>query len=102
MRNEGQRVSDCGLPLAEVQGGGYFVTVPQLPGCVSDGKTREEAVRYTEFAIEAWIAMVRDIGAPYLRHFSSMQLKGIGPLGPPLIWNYALELFLAARPVEPK
>ena len=38
------------LPLAEVQGGGYFVTVPQLPDCVSDGKTPEEAVRYTEFA----------------------------------------------------
>ena len=50
------------LPLAEEQGGGYFVTVPQLPGCVSDGKTREEAVRSTEFAIEAWISLVRDLG----------------------------------------
>ena len=50
------------LPRAEEQGGGYFVTVPQLPGCVAEGTSREEAVRYTEFAIEAWIAMVRDIG----------------------------------------
>ena len=50
------------LPRAEEQGGGYFVTVPQLPGCVAEGTSRDEAVRYTEFAIEAWIAMVRDIG----------------------------------------
>ena len=50
------------LPLAEEQGGGYFVTVPQLPGCVAEGQTREEAVHYTEFAIEAWTAMVRDLG----------------------------------------
>ena len=49
------------LPLAEEQGGGYFVTVPQLPGCIAEGKTREEAVRYAEFAIEAWISLIRDL-----------------------------------------
>lgn len=50
------------LPRAEEQGGGYFVTVPQLPGCVTDGKTRDEAIGYAEYAIEAWIRLASDIG----------------------------------------
>lgn len=33
------------LPRAEEQGSGYFVTVPQLPGCMTGGTTREEATR---------------------------------------------------------
>ena len=45
------------LPLAQEQGGGFFVTVPQLPGCVAEGQTREEAVHYTESAIETSIAV---------------------------------------------
>ena len=50
------------LPRAEEQGGGYFVTVPRLPGCVTDGKTRDEAVQFAEYAIEAWISLARDQG----------------------------------------
>lgn len=50
------------LPRAEEQGGGYFVTVPQLPGCMTDGKTRDEAISYAEYAIEAWIALAHDLG----------------------------------------
>jgi len=30
------------LPLED--GGGYFVTFPDLPGCASDGDTAEEAL----------------------------------------------------------
>ena len=45
------------LPRSGKQGGGYFDTVPQLPGCMTDGKTREEAISYAGYAIEAWIAL---------------------------------------------
>lgn len=50
------------LPRAEEQGGGYMVTVPQLPGCVTDGRSREEAIKYVEYAIESWILLRRDLG----------------------------------------
>jgi predicted RNase H-like HicB family nuclease len=30
-------------PLSAEDGGGYLATVPDLPGCMSDGATREEA-----------------------------------------------------------
>ncbi|MBF0369337.1 MAG: type II toxin-antitoxin system HicB family antitoxin [Magnetococcales bacterium] len=34
--------------------GGYTVTVPALPGCISEGESREEAVRNIREAIELY------------------------------------------------
>ena len=31
-------------PLTEAEGGGYGATVPELPGCMSDGGTPQEAL----------------------------------------------------------
>ena len=33
----------------------YIISVPELPGCMADGKTPEEAVRNAEEVIEIWI-----------------------------------------------
>lgn len=33
----------------------YVVTVPELPGCRTHGRTREEAVRQAQDAIQSWI-----------------------------------------------
>ncbi|CAL8975826.1 hypothetical protein RHODGE_RHODGE_04605 [Rhodoplanes serenus] len=41
--------------LAETDGGGYIATVPDLPGCMSDGETPEEALRNVQEAIASWI-----------------------------------------------
>ena len=55
-------------PLSDKDGGGFLATVPDLPGCASDGETREEAARNIEDAIAAWIeeatALGRDIPKP--------------------------------------
>lgn len=38
---------------------GYFVAeVPALPGCLSQGKTREEAVENVREAIEGWLEVM--------------------------------------------
>jgi predicted RNase H-like HicB family nuclease len=38
---------------------GYFVTeVPALPGCFSQGKTREEALTNIKEAIEGWFEVM--------------------------------------------
>ena len=42
-------------PLSEEDGGGYLASVPDLPGCMSDGETREEAARNVGDAIACWI-----------------------------------------------
>jgi len=44
--------------------GGYVATVPALPGCVSQGDTREEALRNIEDAADLYIQDVLATGDP--------------------------------------
>jgi antitoxin HicB len=48
--------------LQKEEDGGYVVTVPVLPGCVSQGNTREEALKNIEEAIEVYLEDVRAAG----------------------------------------
>lgn len=48
-------------PLAKVDGGGYFATVPDLPGCMSDGETPEEAIVNVQDAIRCWIEAAKTL-----------------------------------------
>ncbi|MGC1119664.1 MAG: type II toxin-antitoxin system HicB family antitoxin [Candidatus Methanofastidiosia archaeon] len=41
--------------LEEAEEGGYVTYVPSLPGCVSQGETREEAVENIKEAIEVYL-----------------------------------------------
>lgn len=50
--------------LSEADGGGYLATVPDLPGCMSDGETRVEAVANVQDAIEAWVEQAAALGRP--------------------------------------
>ena len=45
--------------LIEQDEAGYYVAeVPALPGCLSQGKTREEAVANITEAIEGWLEVM--------------------------------------------
>lgn len=48
--------------LPEDDGGGYLATVPELPGCMSDGETRAEALANVEDAISVWLHCARKKG----------------------------------------
>jgi antitoxin HicB len=49
-------------PLSGEEGGGYLATVPELPGCTSDGETRAEALVNVEDAIATWLHCARKQG----------------------------------------
>jgi antitoxin HicB len=49
-------------PLPAEDGGGFVATVPDLPGCMSDGATPEEALTNVQDAIGAWIEAANDLG----------------------------------------
>lgn len=51
-------------PLSREDGGGFIATVPDLPGCMSDGETREEAARNVADAIACWIEEAKQLGRP--------------------------------------
>ena len=46
------------------EGGGFLVEYPDLPGCISDGETIEEAIANAEDAKGCWIAAMKEAGRP--------------------------------------
>jgi antitoxin HicB len=46
-------------PLAPEEGYGWLSEFPDLPGCVADGATPEEAVREAEDALKSWLETAR-------------------------------------------
>jgi antitoxin HicB len=49
-------------PLTPQDGGGFVATVPDLPGCMSDGETPEEALANVQDAIACWIEEANERG----------------------------------------
>jgi len=49
-------------PLPSEDGGGFLITFPDLPGCMSDGETIEEAIHNGRDAFLAWISAQADMG----------------------------------------
>jgi antitoxin HicB len=49
-------------PLTAEEGGGWLITFPDLPGCMSDGETPEEALANGSDALSAWIDAMRAAG----------------------------------------
>jgi antitoxin HicB len=43
-------------PLSEEEGGGYLIEYPDLPGCIADGATPEEAIQEGRDAVRAYLA----------------------------------------------
>ena len=51
-------------PLPQDEGGGYLIAFPDLPGCMSDGETIEEAIVQGVDAMRGWIEAMRAEGHP--------------------------------------
>lgn len=49
-------------PLSEEDGGGYLITFPDLPGCMSDGESQEEAIANGRDAFSTWVSARIDMG----------------------------------------
>jgi antitoxin HicB len=46
-------------------GDGYTVTVPALPGCITQGQTVEEAIAMARDAISLYLEVLKDRGEPF-------------------------------------
>ena len=53
------------LVIFERAGGIYSAYVPDLPGCISTGKTLDETERNIEEAISLYLDMLREEGKPF-------------------------------------
>ncbi len=57
---------DYTIRLKQNEDGSYFVEIEELPGCMSEGDNKEEAIKMIEDAKKAWItvALKRKINIP--------------------------------------
>jgi predicted RNase H-like HicB family nuclease len=60
--NYAMKVLNYRILLAKEPEGGYTVTVPALPGCVTYGTTLEEAIAMAREAVELYIESLRAHG----------------------------------------
>ena len=54
----------CTVILQRENDGAYVATVPALPGCVSQGDSRADALRNIEETIELYLEDVKAAGEP--------------------------------------
>jgi antitoxin HicB len=47
--------------LSNEEGSGYLIEFPDLPGCMSDGETVEEAILNGQDAIDAWMEAANEM-----------------------------------------
>jgi antitoxin HicB len=57
--------------------GGYTITVPALPGCISYGKTFEEAIDMIKDAMKGWLVVAAEEGIPIPEQFTSIKVAAI-------------------------
>lgn len=48
--------------LTPDDGGGFLIEFPDLPGCMSDGETVEEAIANGVDAVQCWLAVAKEKG----------------------------------------
>ncbi|HEY6390695.1 MAG TPA: type II toxin-antitoxin system HicB family antitoxin [Bryobacteraceae bacterium] len=51
-------------PLSDEEGGGFMIEYPDLPGCISDGETPDEAIARGRDAIRAYLLSCAKHGDP--------------------------------------
>jgi predicted RNase H-like HicB family nuclease len=56
------------VAIEQDEAGYYVAEVPALPGCMSQGKTREEALTNIKEAIEGWLEVMESKQSPDPAH----------------------------------
>jgi len=63
--------------LQEEPEGGYTISVPALPGCISYGETFEKAMEMIKDAIRGWLEVARSEGIPIPEQFEKIEVGAI-------------------------
>jgi len=62
MKSTARKIYTYTVLFEPVEEGGYVVSVPALPGCVTQGDTFEEAYAMAQDAIQLYLEVLKDDG----------------------------------------
>jgi antitoxin HicB len=79
-------------PLTGDEGRGYLAEFPDLPGCIADGETVEEALHAAEDALQSWLKTAEEFGDPIPKPSLANQYSGQWRLRLPKSLHAALAL----------
>lgn len=65
------------IELELLEEGGFAVSVPALPGCVTWGTSFEHAVTMAREAIELWLETLQELGEPIPEQRSQPVILGV-------------------------
>ena len=74
----GKGVKTFTIRFERAEEGGYVVTVPELPGCVTEGDTFAEALEMVRDAMEGWLYVAARCGDPIPKVFEDI-VKEMAP-----------------------
>lgn len=57
--------------------GGYTISVPSLPGCISYGETFEKAMEMIKDAMQGWLTVAKEEGLPIPDQFETIELAAL-------------------------
>ena len=79
-------------PLSAEEGGGFLVEAPDLPGCMADGASVEEAIHEIKSAIESWLKTAEEFGDSIPRPSIAQNFSGQWRIRVPKSLHAALAL----------
>ncbi len=66
---------DIHFRMEEAAEGGYFASVPDLPGCFSEGRTLDEALKNIREALALYVEVSIEDGLPLPAKYRSIQAQ---------------------------
>jgi antitoxin HicB len=77
-----KKILDYTALFEPAEEGGYIVSVPALPGCVTQGETFEEAVAMIKDAMEGYLAILQEAGQDVPEEKSDVVITKIAVTSP--------------------
>lgn len=68
--------------IFEPENGGYIVSVPAVPGCVTQGRTFDEAVEMIKDALEGCLAVLKEEGQEIPEEIEKVLVKKVSVAEP--------------------
>ncbi len=77
-----QKILEYTVIFEPAEEGGYIVSVPALPGCVTQGDTFEEAVTMIKDAMEGYLAVLKEEGKDIPQEKSDIVITKVSVTNP--------------------